>query len=287
MKTGLAIWHYPQRTLAENIAFFAGHGFESLSSIGSVMVKHCLKEAAGEQLAAVLRQTGIELTVHHKLPDLDKYSDAEFYRDICLMRTWQEQHGLLSILSFDVPQSIRDRQAGAYIDFVLRAFEGTATRVAVEDYGLNDAERAQLAPFEGNPRFGLLIDIGHMNIRLSGGGNPLRTLFAPSGEGAPRPVGDNGYEAFCHAFACKTFPIFEIHLHNNDGKLDLHNFLECGTVQAADIARTLRTVGYDGVVTIESVPGCHGLQGDVGDERILQTYAYWKEILLREGLTPV
>ena len=39
MKNGLAIWHYPHRTMKENIRFFASRGFSSLSVHGARFVE--------------------------------------------------------------------------------------------------------------------------------------------------------------------------------------------------------------------------------------------------------
>ena len=50
MKTGLAIWHYPHRTVFENVAFFAENGFESVSIHGADMLAVCAYPESDERI---------------------------------------------------------------------------------------------------------------------------------------------------------------------------------------------------------------------------------------------
>ena len=68
MKNGLAIWHYPHRSVLENVAFFAEQGFESVSILGYHMDQVCSDEQQSEALARLIADKGLVLTVHHKLP---------------------------------------------------------------------------------------------------------------------------------------------------------------------------------------------------------------------------
>lgn len=151
-------------------------------------------------------------------------------------------------------------------------------RIGLEDYGLTEAELEQLARYENNARFGHLIDIGHLFIRLRGKRQNGATLFRHSGfEGETADKPDAA--AFLAAFKSKTFPVWEIHLHNNDGVDDTHLFLEDGAADIAQVAKAIRDFGFGGIVTIESAPGyrfpCYGKEADDG---ILRTLAYWKKV---------
>lgn len=93
-----------------------------------------------------------------------------------------------------------------------------------------------------------------------------------------------GYDDFMQAFASKKFPIFEIHLHNNDGVDDLHYFFDDGTLDMNVIAKVLEDIKYDGVLTIESAPGFKfECKYPVADERILQTFELWKKLIKTKG----
>ncbi len=276
MKNGLANWHYPHRTLLENITFFAAHGFEAQALLGYQFLETLRKggEAAGDAVADAIRRTGTVMTLHHKLPVTHSVEDVyAFFKDIQLIAAWQKKHGLLQVLSFDVEQPIRNA-IGDYVDHVLQTVPDV--RVAVEDFGLTAAELAQIEHLKNEPRFGYLLDIGHMYLRFCGRNTRGLTLFSNSG--LECPVCENpGYDAFMRAFGSKTFPVFEIHLHNNDGQNDLHWFLPDGPLDMQDIARVLRDIGFDGILTIESAPGfqfpCYGQQADEG---ILKTLDHWK-----------
>ena len=276
MINGLAIWHYPHRNDLENVRFFAENGFASVSMHGRAMTKVCMDEALSAEFAALVREKGIVLTAHGKLPSSHDAADvAEFQSSIDYMAKWQAKYGVLAILSFDVPQEIRDNVL-PYINYVLdyEQFQ----KVAVEDFGLTAAERAQIAPLKGNERFGYLIDIGHMNIRLHGINTDSITLFTNSPEECPKTDAPK-FEDFLKAFQSKEFPVFEIHLHNNDGVADEHGFLEKGTIDIREIANVLKQIDYKGVVTIETVPRMHGYHYPESDARILETYEFWKNCL--------
>lgn len=277
MLNSLAIWHYPHRTMVDNIRFFAAHGFPALSVHGRGFSTAAKDPAAAEVLAEVVRETGIRLTVHHALPrDHSPETVARFTEDVEAISAWQARHGLVAVLSFDVPQAIRDR-VGGYLDFVLDRVAGCP--VAVEDFGLTAAERAQIEHLKSNPRFGYLVDLGHTFIRLRGQRTDGRVLFSNAPDEHP-PVAAPDYAAFLSALRSKEFPIFEMHLHNNDGVKDTHLFLEDGPLDIPMIARVLRDFGFDGILTIESAPGyqfpCYGEEADEG---ILRTYAYWRRCL--------
>lgn len=276
MKNGLAIWHYPHRSVLENVSYFAKCGFDSVSIHGNHMLEVCSDKESAKKLAELIKTNDLILTVHHKLPENHSEECVHNFRNsVELISEWQNKYGCLSILSFDVPQSIRDNIT-PYIDYVLEKIINC--KVAVEDFGLNEAEKSQIEHLKGNDRFGYLLDIGHMYIRMCGKNESGLTLFSNSVKECPvneKPELDD----FLNAFYSKDFPVFEIHLHNNDGKEDKHYFLEDGTLKIEIIADVLRRVGFNGVLTIESAPGfsfkCEYPESDL---RINETYSYWKKL---------
>lgn len=273
MTQGLAIWHYPHRSIADNIRYFAARGFDAVSAHGAQLVQALLSEQ-GASIAEAVQQSGAQLTVHYALPKSHTAEHVAAYQTgIEALAAWQSTHGLIKILSFDVPSPIRDGIT-PYVDIALSEVQGCL--VAVEDFGLTPEERAQIEHLKGNSRFGYLLDIGHMFIRLSGkntGGKPLftnRTDECPASE-------NPGYSEFMRAMASKEFPVLEMHLHNNDGEKDLHWFLEEGALDIPMIARVVRDMGFDGIMTIESAPGFRfECRGKDADEGILKTFDYWK-----------
>lgn len=278
MKNGLAIWHYPHRSVAENVEFFAKCGFQSVSILGRHFYAMRDDSAALEELAALVKKYNLILTMHHELPrNHSDESVSDFKSFIALAASWQEKYGCISILSFDVWSAVRDDIA-PYINYTLENVEGC--KVAVEDFGLSLKERSQIEYLKGNSRFGYLVDIGHTHIRICQ--KMKKSQEALNGDGEygeyPKPT----FEDFLKVFKSMDFPIFEMHLHNNDGVSDLHYFLEDGTLDIAMIAAVLREINFDGVLTIESAPGFQfKCQYPESDERIIKTFNYWKEVSLK------
>ena len=216
-------------------------------------------------------------TVHYCLPRRhDPEAVAVFEAGIHAIATWQKAHGSISVLSFDVPQPIRGGVGiGSYVDFVLETVPDC--KVAVEDFGLNATEREQIVHLKGDPRLGYLVDIGHLFIRLRGQNQSGKTLFTHAPD--EHPVCDApDSSVFKAAFESKEHPIFEMHLHNNDGVDDLHWFLEQGRMDVPAVARALREMGFEGVLTVESAPGFRfECRGKDADEGIGKTLEYWKK----------
>ena len=277
MLQGLAIWHYPHRTIAENIRYFAACGLDSVSVHGSQFARAITDPAAAAEIACAVTDTGMIFTVHGCLPR-NRTAEAVdlFETELDLWARWQINHGLISILSFDVPQDIRAGEGiGEYLYRVLEVVP--QCKIAVEDFGLTAQEVAQIAFLKGNDRFGYLVDLGHLFLRMKGLNTGGKILFTNSPyEHSPvaKPDASHFYTALCS----KEFPIWEIHLHNNDGTSDLHWFLEDGNLDVAAVARALRMLNFRGVLTVESAPGfrfeCRGADADEG---IRKTLNYWKK----------
>lgn len=259
IRLGLAAWHYPHRSLTENIKFFTENGFNAYSAIGGDFYRACSDETESEALAKALDVKKPAFTVHFKIPDPDNAEEtAKFDDAIPKMRAWQEKYGMLDILSFDV-WGDRQRCVPKIIE-TAEYFRGAGTVIACEDIPLDASEAEWYGDYQPDrDKFGLLIDVGHMNLRLS-------------------KAGDNSGEAFRAAFEKKPFPIFELHLHNNNGLKDEHELLWNGTIDYRAIIRLLKERGYDGIFTIESVPAWHGFTGSDADAEILKCRGWWLDL---------
>lgn len=271
MKLGLAAWHYPHRTMVENTKYFLDNGFDYVSHLGMFFADLIKDENKAFELANAL--CGKKMTVHFKLPaDHSNETVEKFKNDILSIAKWQEKYHLIEILSFDVLDSIRDNIT-PYVDFVLDNVKNT--KIALEDFGLNENELKQIEHLKGNEYFGYLLDIGHMFIRLSSKCVPKETLFTSSIFEC-NEVSESG---FLNTFKSKTFPVFEMHLHNNDGITDLHQFLENGELDIKMVMNAIEKFGFNGYLTIESAPGfMFDCKGEEADNKIMQTFEYLKNI---------
>ena len=144
----------------------------------------------------------------------------------------------------------------------VKLFAGSGAAIAFEDVPLNGEEAAWFSDFPAGGDYGLLADLGHMNLRLS-------------------KAGDNSPEAFAQAYAALPLHVYELHLHNNDGVKDMHDMMWNGTMDYAAVAAQLHRAHFDGVFTIESVPGWHGMTGNDADAAIFRCRDYWQELWTR------
>lgn len=273
MKNSLATWHYPHRSMANNITYFANHGFPAVSIHGRRLAE-ALQRGEGETLARAVKESSVTLTVHGTMPRrLDEASVATYHLDLDLIGAWQKTYGLIHILSFDVPAPVRAHITPYLQEALLKV---PNCYIAVEDFGICEEELAQLEDYRQEPRFGYLVDVGHMFIRMRGHRDDGKRLFSHAPMESPR-VENPTWQDFKNALLAKDFPILEMHLHNNDGLRDMHLFLEDGEMDISAVAQALREIDYRGVLTIESAPGyqfdCYGKDADEG---ILRTYGYWK-----------
>lgn len=211
------------------------------------------------------------------MPSTHAEEDVKEFEDfIDCIAGWQKKYGLVAVLSFDVPQHIRDNVM-PYIEYVLKYEE--FKKVAVEDFGLTKEEKEQIEHLKENKRFGFLVDIGHMYIRMRGKNTRGITIFENQADESIKTE-NPGYDDFMAALKTKEFPIFEIHLHNNDGVDDLHYFFDDGTLNISMICRVLKDLKYEAILTIESAPGFKfECKYPESDERILKTFEYWKKVL--------
>ena len=272
----LAAWHYPHRSIADNVRFFGDNGFPYISLHGDQFQEALKDEKTGEDIARAAAEKNVLLTIHYSLPK-DRLPETEkaFYDGIYRICHWQEKYQRIRILSFDVPEEAR-KDLRPYIRFVLETVP--EIKIAVEDFGLTPEEEAQILELSADPRFGLLLDAGHLHIRMNGKNDSGHRLFMKS----PLETSEgNEYERYLYAFRCKKLPIVEIHLHNNNGIQDEHQWLHKGTLDIGMIAKILKELDYDGVVTIESAPGfnfkCYGKDADEG---ILKDRDLWQSLLV-------
>ena len=255
MRQSVAMWLYPYRTPSENVLWFCDHGFSVVSQHGLFFLDTIRNPATRDTWDGTLRETGVRLTVHGVLPsDLIAYRDeSRFAEDMALARRWYDRIGALEVLSFDV---CLDRHPGAarLVKIALDAFSGTDVKICLEDYGLIPEDREDEAPLLIHNNYAALVDLGHMNVRLTGQYQG-HVQLEDHGEGAPLPPGDNSAEAFRNALLRFQPQIAEFHLHNNNGLADQHHLLEDGTVDMPSLVSMLCNTFPDTVCTMEVMPG--------------------------------
>ncbi len=137
-----------------------------------------------------------------------------------------------------------------FIRDLLDETAGSGTLVGIEDFPLTreaaDFYGDDLAPVIDDPRFGMLIDVGHMNMHLSS---------------------ERHYAGMTVAeyFRMLPLPVIELHLHDNNGHRDQHGWFGMGTLDFGAVAAAAAEIGFSGVSTIEIAPFMH--ESNPADDR--------------------
>ena len=111
----------------------------------------------------------------------------------------------------------------------------------------------------------MLVDVGHMNLRLHS-------------EGYFHGITPGEY------FARIPVPILEVHLHDNKGDDDRHGHIGFGDVDFTAVARGLRATGFDGISTIEICPLFHGSKPPESRPRVRESLDTWRKLWIQAGL---
>ncbi|MGI6315849.1 MAG: TIM barrel protein [Christensenellales bacterium] len=254
MILALAGWHYPQRTISQNMDFFLSHGFDAFSAHGVDFIRALQIPMENARCGEIMSRHGKPLTVHYKLPDPNNPEEVALFKiGIPLIAAWQREYGCLQNLTFDFWHE--PRLIVPFFKEALKIMEGTGVTLACEDYPLNAASlllAEENAFLFARKDAAILIDVGHMFLRF-------------------RKEGKAGtLDNFIEAFTQLPFPVAEMHIHNNDGITDRHALLEDGCLPVEAFARWAAATGFKGVMTIESVPRYHGFEGAEADKKILR-----------------
>jgi len=275
VKLGYSQCHFPHRSVVENIEFAKENGFDFME--GYIWDVFPVLEENPESLTEALLQTGMGLTIHHGLvlPENTEKADL-FRRSIDVIYDWVKQGGPLNILSFDTWVD-REKSFPLLLE-VLEKFADTNVFILTEDCPVSKNHLKLWEPVTAYKNFGLLLDLGHMNVRLTDTGKNPTWCLRHEGDSAPSPMGDNSPEAFYHTLCNKDFPIYQLHVHNNDGYHDLHRSIKDGTADYEGIVSALKRIGFDGWVDLEFNPGLPEVVGEAADQKLLAEAAYWNKI---------
>lgn len=240
MKCGVAVWNWfePPLTLTAFVEELVTEGFEAIS----VQPRQILELDAAElaDLNALLDQHDMPATIHA--------AASQFTAD--LMEGLLERLGArLYSVTLDgircwAPTGKRWDAARMVQTLLMveRLGADTAVRYGIEDFPIDATAVAEFAadlrPVLNNERWGMLLDIGHLNLRRH-----EADYFGRMS------VGEN--------IARLPAPIIEVHVHDNPGDRDMHMPLGSGTLDYAAAAAALHAKGFDGISTIEVCPGLH------------------------------
>jgi sugar phosphate isomerase/epimerase len=238
MRYATAIWNYtePDVRLVDLVREFVGFGYDTISFSSSQFgdPDHEMREAA-----ALVHAEDLRVTVHCAFDfGVEGAQTAmDLFGDRLLAITFDPLSEVDSCGS-----SFATAQMAPVLADILSRSQSSAVRVAIEDLPLDmralDHYRADLGPLLASDRYGMLLDVGHFNLRVR-----RWSYFAGLSVG--------------EYIARIPVPVVEAHLHDNSGEGDRHGHFGFGNIDFAAVAEGLKAVGFDGVSTIEIAPSFH------------------------------
>ena len=266
---GIATWNYGEGSLAERIDRFAGMGFGAVSLSGRDARALCRRQTPDVEHA--IRRHSLAVTFHTGFAPRGEPVQADpALADFRSFAAWHAGTGALRSVNYDAAKvktqdGAWERQSGAMrrvLGEMLAISEGAGFSVGVEDWPLDAEQLVAVDDLRAYPHFGMLLDLGHLNIRV-------RKLGEPD---APFPI-----EIVQSHLECLPLPINELHVHNNDGRGDLHAPPTTGTADLVAVARLLAEKGVKCISTIEIVPAWCGLTEEQGLQAAREALVFWQD----------
>ncbi|MBT3379984.1 MAG: sugar phosphate isomerase/epimerase [Lentisphaerae bacterium] len=262
-RTGYAVsvWNFGEdgTTLPQLVRGFADMGYDGMSFLPHQITT--LDRSGVAELRRVLDERGLFATVHGSSNDS---------RDMvaCVLDALEAR---IVNLTFDA--TMTSTSVGTFYDIermaallcdVEELSRGTELAFGVEDFPLDaralDHYRERLAPLLTCPRFGMLLDIGHLNLRRT-----QNAYFSTQSES--------------EYIANAPLRIIEAHVHDNDGTRDSHGHFGFGNIDFAAVACGLVRAGFDGVSTIEICPAFHQSTPAVSKPYTKKNLDQWRDLM--------
>lgn len=264
---GIATWNYREGTLAQRIDRFAEMGYTAVSL--SAADARALARGETPDVEAAIRRHDLAITIHAGLaPKGEPLQHDAILADFSLFAQWHKRSGALVSINYDAAKlQTGDGKWEFQSAAMVRALEdmlemsvAAGFSVGVEDWPRDAEQSAIVDHLRKYEHYGVLIDLGHLNMRI------------------PKPGGDGSFSIDAAREYLDRFdlPVNELHVHNNDGKADLHAPPTTGTADMAAIAKLLIEKGVNCVSTIEIVPAWCGLTEEQGLLAAREALDFWR-----------
>ncbi|MDH7601198.1 MAG: TIM barrel protein [Armatimonadota bacterium] len=266
---GLAIWNFAAGTLAQRIRRCAAEGFDFISLIGRDAAS--LSRGQCPDVEEALLETSLAVTIHAGMMSGCDLVPAEILLDdFKSFIDWHDRTGRLACVHYDAARSRGGEFLSSHmrqvLSEILECSAGAGVKVGVEDWPITQEQFAECEDLSRYEHFGLLIDLGHLNIRL-------RRRY---GLDSPFPV-----DAARDFFRQLPLPVNELHLHNNNGERDQHAPLSNGNADMSTLARILAEAGTTCLATVEIVPAWSGIDEDQGWREACAAAGFWRQAFVR------
>jgi len=268
---GIATWNYHEGTLAQRIEKFARMGYNAVS-LSAADARALAKGETPDVEAAIFRH-GLTVTIHAGFaPKGEPLPLDAILKDFAFFARWHEHTGALASINYDAAKmqtgdgkwEFQSKAMARALGDMLATLDGADFSIGVEDWPRDAEQSAFVDGLRGSERYGVLIDLGHLNMRI------------------PKPAGDGSFSIDAAREYLERFdlPVNELHVHNNDGKHDLHAPPTTGTADMAALAKLLIQKGVNCVSTIEIVPAWCGLTEDQGLQAAREALDFWRGVFV-------
>lgn len=264
---GVATWNTTEGTLAYRIYRYADLGFEAVS----LLPIHALAMCRGEtpDVEEAITANALELTIHGGLAAMDKPIDeSALLSEMEEFLEWHSRTGALRSVTYDAARKRENGEAvydsegmHSVLRKLLEMTKDAGVSVGVEDWPRDGKMLAPVVDLLQYPHYGILIDLGHMNMRI---GND-KPGFAYPIDAARKYLDDI------------AIPVNELHLHNNDGVGDLHAPLETGTADFLALAALLKPRCPRAISTVEIVPRFCGISDEDAVQAAGKALKLWRQ----------
>lgn len=274
---GIATWNFSEGTLAERIERFVGMGYNAVS-LNTIDAAPLARGEMPEAEAAILWHS-VPVTIHGGLGPkglpIDRGRILTDFRAYC---DWHARTGLLVSVNYDAATQktgsgetrFRCEEMRDTLAEMLSMSGGMGFTVGIEDWPRTSEDLAVVESLRAHPHLGMLIDLGHLNMRIAKSDDPDQPFLI---------------EAAREYLANMVLPVNELHVHNNDGAKDLHAPPEVGTSDLRALSRLLHDTGKlalrgaSCVSTIELVPAWCGLMEAEGWSAAAEALGFWRNAL--------
>ena len=265
---GIALWNLNAKNLAEKSDRIAGWGFNCVSFLGGYF-----EDEFAADIASRIKKHGLKVTFHLSFFGKNKERalrelDGRIERITTLLKNGGIRRNAKCIC-FDPAYFYKNKTVS--IDFettiaALKKLDGKVPgiKIGVENWILNSPvqEMARIKAGVGRAKTGMLLDLGHLNIAFRQG-----------------LIKEADYLSY---FKALPFKIIELHVHDNDGKTDLHLPPGRGNTEFAKIFKALKASGKlakNVILTFEIKPRMKDIK--IADKRKMNEVLRSKRLIER------
>jgi len=244
MKYAATEWCIQSEDILAKLKRLAEMGFDAVSFL---YYPGCDRDIGWDELADFLRRKSLSAVTHGAIGKCEGHEPVDtFYPYLEKNVEWKKKHGNLLHIAFDPgytresddsPMVLNMPSIAKALGDAHKALTPLGVKVGIENWLIDQTpppEYFSRVREAAGADIGALLDLGHLNVAHHLGWLGGRTLK--------------------ETIAAIEIPIIEIHVHDNDGKMDSHLPVGNGNADFETMLDALKAGAFDGIVTLEIDP---------------------------------